>query len=590
MRYTYGGTPADVLTDESGNVVPDYPVTVRVAGTGQTVSALYELDGTPISQLRSNPATSDQPGAIRAFRIDDVTEIEYEYNGPSGTPVRWYEAGREVAQEALATAKAAVSAPVTAGREGDALLLGATGDPVWGRLTSGTVSPWAALEAAAAPRWIAHRGGALLAPENTIEAMRMAAELNADAIEIDVYRVADGGLFVMHDATVDRTSNLTGSQATALTVPSALRGRIDAGTWFANTWPSDLRIPLFADVLADVGNTVPIIVHCNNAGSGAAAVAEIQRQELDQAVLIMAWTEAELAAARAAGIPTCLLDADGILPSQTYAGLVAAGTRYLGVDYAQATNATIQAAAAAGLRVIVYTVNRRGDFAKLPKDGSVWGVVSDDPWYVRGTGALRTTDLFAAQTWYHGMIGIADAGDYRGFFQQSGGVSWFGLDTSGTALASNGGYCSCLQGYLGPLPTTFTLDLDYVIDVADYATASMQVTLTASDTQYDDDTAGTVARQNGYNILIRSNGVIDVYKIAGGTPATLGTLTTAAITAGTTQHLRVQMTGTQLIITRTNIAAPNTLTINDSAYRTGLYPHLGVRDTKTRWANLTVTT
>ncbi|KPC84465.1 hypothetical protein ADL35_17190, partial [Streptomyces sp. NRRL WC-3753] len=89
------------------------------------------------------------------------------------------------------------------------------------------------------PRWIAHRGGSLLAPENSIEAMRMAVELNADAIEMDVYKVADGGLFVMHDATVDRTTNLTGSQATALTVPAALRGRIDAGNWFANTWPSD---------------------------------------------------------------------------------------------------------------------------------------------------------------------------------------------------------------------------------------------------------------------------------------------------------------------------------------------------------------
>src|SRR5690606_20481296 len=132
--------------------------------------------------------------------------------------------------------------------------------------------------------------------------------------------------------------------------------------WFANTWPSDLRIPLFADVLADIGNRIPMIVHCNNAGSGAAAVAEIQRQELDQAVLIMAWTEAELVAARAAGIPTCLLDADGVLSGQTYAGLIAAGTTYLGVDYSQTTNTTINNAAAAGLRVLVYTVNRRTNY------------------------------------------------------------------------------------------------------------------------------------------------------------------------------------------------------------------------------------
>lgn len=34
--YTYGGTPAEVLTDLAGNVVPDYPLNVRVAGTGSS--------------------------------------------------------------------------------------------------------------------------------------------------------------------------------------------------------------------------------------------------------------------------------------------------------------------------------------------------------------------------------------------------------------------------------------------------------------------------------------------------------------------------------------------------------------------------
>lgn len=107
-QYTYGGTPADVLTTATGDVVPDYPLIVRVAGTGQTITALYEVDGTtPIAQLRTNPASSDQPGAVRPFRIADVTAIEYEYNGASG-PVRWYEVGREVAQEAIVLAEAAL--------------------------------------------------------------------------------------------------------------------------------------------------------------------------------------------------------------------------------------------------------------------------------------------------------------------------------------------------------------------------------------------------------------------------------------------------------------------------------------------------
>jgi hypothetical protein len=99
--YTFGGNPSAVLTTATGDVVPDYAVTVRVAGTGAPVTALYEEDGTtPIATLRSNDASSDTPGAIRVFKVPDVLAIEYEYNGVSGV-VRWYEASREAITAAL---------------------------------------------------------------------------------------------------------------------------------------------------------------------------------------------------------------------------------------------------------------------------------------------------------------------------------------------------------------------------------------------------------------------------------------------------------------------------------------------------------
>ncbi|MFE0533842.1 right-handed parallel beta-helix repeat-containing protein [Streptomyces nigra] len=108
--FTYGGTPADVLMTETGDVVPDYPLIVRRAGTGERVTALYEIDGTtPISELRSNPASSPQPGAIRPFKIDDVQAIDYEYLDADSNPVRWYQAGREVATGALEAAEAALA-------------------------------------------------------------------------------------------------------------------------------------------------------------------------------------------------------------------------------------------------------------------------------------------------------------------------------------------------------------------------------------------------------------------------------------------------------------------------------------------------
>lgn len=56
----------------------------------------------------------------------------------------------------------------------------------------------------------AHRGASAYAPENTIPAFRMAMEMGADGIELDVHLSSDGRLMVIHDSRVDRTSNGTG--------------------------------------------------------------------------------------------------------------------------------------------------------------------------------------------------------------------------------------------------------------------------------------------------------------------------------------------------------------------------------------------
>ena len=57
------------------------------------------------------------------------------------------------------------------------------------------------------PLIIGHRGASGEAPENTISACSLAVQHNADGIEIDVQLSADGRAVVMHDATVDRTTN-----------------------------------------------------------------------------------------------------------------------------------------------------------------------------------------------------------------------------------------------------------------------------------------------------------------------------------------------------------------------------------------------
>jgi glycerophosphoryl diester phosphodiesterase len=80
------------------------------------------------------------------------------------------------------------------------------------------------------PHLIAHRGGSMLAPENTLAALEPAAtRWGADMIEIDVHSSADGRCVLMHDPTVDRTTNGTG-RVDAMTL--AELKQLDAGYRF----------------------------------------------------------------------------------------------------------------------------------------------------------------------------------------------------------------------------------------------------------------------------------------------------------------------------------------------------------------------
>lgn len=79
------------------------------------------------------------------------------------------------------------------------------------------------------PLFFAHRGGSLVAPENTLAAFERGASYGADALELDIQMTRDGELVVMHDPTVDRTTD--GSGPVASFTLDELR-RLDAGYRF----------------------------------------------------------------------------------------------------------------------------------------------------------------------------------------------------------------------------------------------------------------------------------------------------------------------------------------------------------------------
>jgi glycerophosphoryl diester phosphodiesterase len=86
------------------------------------------------------------------------------------------------------------------------------------------------------PLWIAHRGAGKLAPENTLAAFRLGAQHGYSAFECDVKLSADGLPFLLHDATLDRTTNARG---VASERPWADLSRLDAGSWHSRTYSGE---------------------------------------------------------------------------------------------------------------------------------------------------------------------------------------------------------------------------------------------------------------------------------------------------------------------------------------------------------------
>lgn len=112
-----------------------------------------------------------------------------------------------------------------------------------------------AFRASAAPQACAHRGDVKAAPENTVPAFVSAAKKRAAMIEFDVQKTKDGRLVIMHDATVDRTTNGTGKIAD-LTFDEVRA--LDAGSWFSTGF-AGTRVPTLEETL----DAIPPGILCN---------------------------------------------------------------------------------------------------------------------------------------------------------------------------------------------------------------------------------------------------------------------------------------------------------------------------------------
>ncbi len=112
---------------------------------------------------------------------------------------------------------------------------------------------------------VCHRGANRSAPENTLASTRAAFDLGADYVELDVRQSADGELVVIHDATLDRTTDGSGP-VEALTMAEI--ARLDAGSWFNADFGGE-RVPTFADVLTGAQGRGGLYVEIKDADAAA---------------------------------------------------------------------------------------------------------------------------------------------------------------------------------------------------------------------------------------------------------------------------------------------------------------------------------
>ena len=113
------------------------------------------------------------------------------------------------------------------------------------------------------PTIFAHRGASAHAPENTLASFQLAVQHNAPAIELDAKLTADSEVVVIHDQTVDRTTDGTG---TVRKLPLAALREFDAGTKFNPKYKGE-KIPTLAEVFELIGNILFINIEITNYAS-----------------------------------------------------------------------------------------------------------------------------------------------------------------------------------------------------------------------------------------------------------------------------------------------------------------------------------
>lgn len=232
------------------------------------------------------------------------------------------------------------------------------------------------------PVLFAHRGASVYAPENTMAAFHLAEQQGANAIELDVKLSADGHVVVIHDPTVDRTTDGTG-RVSALSLAALIE--LDAGAFFSEQYRGE-RIPTLDDVFTEFGKRLFINVELSNYTTAGDNLVEsvvelVNLHGLHEWILFSSFFPWNLskAARLCSDVPRALLAPPGLLGSWSRSfGFAFGSYQALHPHMKDVSPEQVQRVHRLKRRIHVWTVNAADDIRSL-LDWGVDGIVTDDP-------------------------------------------------------------------------------------------------------------------------------------------------------------------------------------------------------------------
>lgn len=230
------------------------------------------------------------------------------------------------------------------------------------------------------PLVIAHRGASWQFPENTLPSFAAAVAVGADAVEFDFQAAADGTLVVIHDDTLERTTNaaaLWGHELAVRHHPWAELSQLDAGSWFGPQFRGT-ALPTLEQALAAI---VPqaIAVAERKSGPAGELVSQLRSLGCLDRVVVQAFDWAFLAdCRRLAPELTLAVLGEKTLRAEHLDEAVRLGARAVGWDDAASDAGTIAAIHARGMRAWVWTVDDPARQQQLLA-WNVDGLITNDP-------------------------------------------------------------------------------------------------------------------------------------------------------------------------------------------------------------------